>query len=134
MDEVATPTALAVNACLHQTQCLVLLTALATAKVPDHTTTCRFRRLLVQRGIDTMLLLEVNRQLLEHGLKSGRTGAGVAATIVEHAFAHLKHHFGAAETAFKAMVMKLLKMVGWIDLTPGLRGGAVDRIGQCQRS
>ncbi len=53
---------------------------------PDHTTICRFRRMLGLRGLDAALLSEVNRQLQERGLKVRNAPVAVVdATIVESA-------------------------------------------------
>ncbi len=41
--------------------------------VPDHTTICRFRNLLVAKGVLKQLLDEINAQLEKQG-KAGQTG------------------------------------------------------------
>lgn len=54
--------------------------------VPDETTICRFRNLLIDRGLDEELFCEVNRQLEELGLKVEEcSGAVVDATVIESA-------------------------------------------------
>jgi len=54
--------------------------------VPDHTTLCRFRNLLIKQGIFEFLLEEVNHQLEELGLKVEKSkGAIVDATIIQSA-------------------------------------------------
>lgn len=54
--------------------------------VPDETTLCRFRNLLVERKLDQKLFSEINRQLEKIGLKVKECkGAVVDATIIESA-------------------------------------------------
>lgn len=54
--------------------------------VPDHSTICRFRNLLIEKGLDKVLFDEINRQLEERGLKVERArGAVIDATIIESA-------------------------------------------------
>ena len=54
--------------------------------VPDSTTICRFRNLLISRGLLDKALNNINRQLEERGLKVKPTeGAIVDATIIESA-------------------------------------------------
>ena len=54
--------------------------------VPDETTFCRFRNLLIDLELWDKLLEEVNRQLVERGLTLlPATGAIVDATIIESA-------------------------------------------------
>lgn len=54
--------------------------------VPDETTICRFRNLLVDRKVDQKLFPEVNRQLERIGLKVKECrGAVVDATVIESA-------------------------------------------------
>jgi transposase, IS5 family len=54
--------------------------------VPDETTICRFRNRLVQQGLMTTLLSEVNDQLMNKGLKVRESkGAIVDATIIQSA-------------------------------------------------
>lgn len=54
--------------------------------VPDATTLCRFRNLLISRKLDRKLFREINRQLEKIGLKVKEcSGAVVDATIIESA-------------------------------------------------
>lgn len=54
--------------------------------VPDETTICRFRNLLIDRKLDKKLFSEVNRQLERSGLKVKEcSGAVVDATVIESA-------------------------------------------------
>lgn len=54
------------------------------SKVPDETTLCRFRNLLIKNGLDKILFEEINRQLEEIGLKiKNCDGAVIDATIIE---------------------------------------------------
>jgi len=54
--------------------------------VPDETTICRFRNLLIDRNLDCELFSEINRQLEKLGLKVEEcSGAVVDATVIESA-------------------------------------------------
>jgi IS5 family transposase len=53
-------------------------------EVPDHTTICRFRNLLVEKGLLETLLNEVNRQFSRQG-KLLKKGIGVDASIISSA-------------------------------------------------
>ena len=53
-------------------------------KVPDHTTLCRFRNMLVQRKLHSKLLAEVNCQLTRQGLKvENAEHAVIDASLIE---------------------------------------------------
>jgi len=55
-----------------------------TDDVPDETTLCRFRNLLISRKLDQKLFREINRQLEKIGLKVKEcSGAVVDATVIE---------------------------------------------------
>jgi len=54
----------------------------ADTDIPDETTICRFRSVLVEKGWDTTFFTEVHRQLREHGVTVTR-GKIVDATISE---------------------------------------------------
>jgi IS5 family transposase len=54
----------------------------ADTDIPDETTICRFRSVLVEHGWDTIFFAEVHRQLQEHGVTVTR-GKIVDATISE---------------------------------------------------
>jgi len=61
-------------------------------KVPDETTFCRFRNLLIHRGKWDQLLREVNRQLQQAGLQVAPSkGAVLDATLIESAARPRKH-------------------------------------------
>lgn len=56
------------------------------SNVPDETTLCRFRNLLVKKGLDKVLFDEINHQLEDLGLKVKTCdGAVIDATIIESA-------------------------------------------------
>jgi IS5 family transposase len=60
--------------------------------VPDETTFCRFRNLLIHRGKWAKLLREVNRQLQQAGLQVAPSkGAVLDATLIESAARPRKH-------------------------------------------
>lgn len=60
-------------------------------EIPDSTTLCRFRNLLISRGLLEQALKNINRQLEEKNLKVKQTeGAIVDATIIESAAAPRK--------------------------------------------
>jgi transposase, IS5 family len=53
---------------------------------PDETTLCRFRNILIKKGLDEELFVEFNRQLEQLGIKIEKaTGAVVEATIISSA-------------------------------------------------
>lgn len=55
-------------------------------EVPDETTICRFRNLLIKQGLMDELLLSVNREIEEHGLKVKESqGAIIDATLIASA-------------------------------------------------
>jgi IS5 family transposase len=54
--------------------------------IPDETTICRFRNRLVELGLDNELLVEINNQLEQKGVKVKRAdGAVIDATIIQSA-------------------------------------------------
>ena len=54
--------------------------------VPDHTTLCRFRNKLVEKGLDETLFNEINNQLEEMNIKVKQAKAAIVdATIIESA-------------------------------------------------
>jgi IS5 family transposase len=55
-------------------------------EVPDHSTLCRFRNLLISRGLLEKTLNNINKQLEKKGLKvEAKEGAIVDATVIESA-------------------------------------------------
>lgn len=54
----------------------------ADTDIPDETTICRFRKILVEKGWDKQFFAEVERQLREHGI-TVTSGKSVDATISE---------------------------------------------------
>lgn len=58
----------------------------AHERVPDHSTLCRFRTVLVAKKLEKMLLKEINLQLTKLGLKvENATHAVIDATVIESA-------------------------------------------------
>ena len=54
--------------------------------VPDHSTLCRFRNIMVEHGLYDLLLKAINAQLIAHGLKvESADHAVIDATVIESA-------------------------------------------------
>lgn len=54
---------------------------------PDHSTICRFRNALVEKGLWDTLLKKINKQLEKHGIMGIKQGVLVDASIVDSPFA-----------------------------------------------
>lgn len=61
----------------------ILFTGFEMTETPDETTLCRFRNLLVERGLYNLIFIELNHQLEQHGIKVKKADAAlVDATII----------------------------------------------------